>query len=143
MLILYYLHPNTIVCTIPVQVRNKFMYIPKSHYLCFEKGCLHTHLNVHNTFSATNLFQIPIVVVSPDPEPVTRSQRMTMIDSGHELKLHHNDFKKPPNAVISNSYSMEWSQSLCSNLCYVTYPAQPMETEGANHLIRGLLAGCM
>ena len=40
---------------------------------------------------ATNLFQIPIVVASPGPEPVTRSQRMTMIDSGHELKLHPDD----------------------------------------------------
>ena len=42
---------------------------------------------------ATNLFQIPIVVVSPGPEPVTRCQRMTMIDSGHELKLHPDDFQ--------------------------------------------------
>ena len=104
MFILYYLHLNTIVCAIPVclktvvctlsvQVCNEFMYIPKNHYLYFENCSLCTHLNVHNTLSAYTLFQIPVVVVSPGPEPVTRCQRMTMIDSWHELKLHQDDFK--------------------------------------------------
>ena len=31
--------------------------------------------------------------MSPGPEPVTRCQRMTMIGSGHELKLHPDDFQ--------------------------------------------------
>ena len=102
MLILYYLHPNTIactvlvylktvVCTISVPDRNMLLYVPLSAF--FTKCCLCTHSNGNNTLYATNLFQIPIVVVSPGPEPVTRSQRMTMIDSGHELKLHPDDFQ--------------------------------------------------
>ena len=101
MLILYYLHPNAIACTVLVYLKtvvcalsaqdsNTLLDVPLS---AFFTKCLCKHSNVNNTLYATNLFRIPIVVVSPGPEPVTRSQRMTMIDSGHELKLHPDDFQ--------------------------------------------------
>ena len=37
--------------------------------------------------------QIPFVVVTPGPEPITRSAKLTMIESACERKFHPDDFK--------------------------------------------------
>ena len=37
--------------------------------------------------------QIPFVIVTPGPEPVTISAKVTMIESAYERKFHPDDFK--------------------------------------------------
>ena len=130
---------KTVVCAISAPEHNMLLYIPLSAF--FTKCCLCTHSNINNTLYATNLFQIPIVVVSPGPEPVTRSQRMTMIDSGHELKLHPDDFQNFERQSYPVVIAWNGHNHFCSNLCYVKYAAQPIETEAANHFNRGQLEG--
>ena len=73
--------------------------------------------------------QIPFVVVTPGPEPVTRSAKLTMIESACERKFHPDDFKnidrKGTGVVLSYSAKNHYSPTIIiSQKDFVTWQLQ-------------------